>query len=118
MKRLSSARFFRVDKQEERLFLLGPVTQKAESYYTFQDSIRPHRTANFPVPEGLKMTQEHLEKPILVFHEKGERVYWYQHRFLLCTEAEHDEAAVKAWVEQNDDRKSERAKKGGDESSH
>lgn len=110
MKRLSNARFYRVDIEEKRLFLLGPVTQKAESYYTFQDSIRPQRTAAFPIPEGLKMTQQHLEEPVLVFHEKGERVYWYQHRFLLCTKPEHDPAAVKAWVVQNDDRRTTRVK--------
>lgn len=110
MKRLPNARFYRVDIEEKRLFLLGPVIQKAESYYTFQDSIRPHRTATFPIPEGLKMTQQHLEEPVLVFHEKSERVYWYQHRFILCTKPEHDPAAVKTWVEQNDDRQ---VKRGG-----
>ncbi|CAN5577005.1 hypothetical protein BH09VER1_BH09VER1_31870 [soil metagenome] len=111
MKRLPNARFFRVDIEEKRLLLLGPITQKAESHYTFQDSIRPQRTATFPYAQGLKMTELYLTEPVLVFHEKKERVYWYQHRFILCTKPEHDEAAVKAWVEQNDDRQAKRGTK-------
>lgn len=111
MKRLSAARFTRVHKDEERLLVIGPVLRKGEIYYTFGDSLRPHRTATFGQREGEEMVQRQLAEPVLVYHEGSERIYWYQHRFLLCSAASDTPEDVKTWIAQNDDRKSERPPK-------
>ena len=116
MKTLPKARFYRVHHEKPRVLqfvVFGPVVKERqiERWYVFNESQNPQIINKFSVEEGEKMKDQQKVEPVVVHSSALEKIFWFKDVFVLCTSPDEDQAVVKGFVIDQEERRAKRLEK-------